>query len=74
MRGVFLDISKAFDTVWHEGLLLRIIFKWYPRKPSKTFTCFSIFLQTTSSSKWNSSWENANVWVPQGSILGPLLL
>ena len=22
--GVFLDISKAFDKVWHEGLLFRL--------------------------------------------------
>ena len=24
VRGVFLAISKAFDEVWHEGLLLKL--------------------------------------------------
>ena len=24
VRGVFVNISKAFDNVWHEGLLLKL--------------------------------------------------
>ena len=28
IRGVFLDISKAFEKVWHEGLFLKIKAEW----------------------------------------------
>ena len=28
IRGVFLDISKAFEKVWHEGLFLKIKTEW----------------------------------------------
>ena len=24
MRGVFLDISKAFDKVWHKGVIFKL--------------------------------------------------
>ena len=53
VRGVFLDISKTFDKIWLEGLLLKIS-KWHLWKSFKTVRLFSMFLQATSSSKWTT--------------------
>ena len=25
VRGVFLDMSKAFDKVWHDGLIFKVL-------------------------------------------------
>ena len=73
MRGVFLDISKAFDRVWHKGLLYKL-------------KCMSIdgnFLKLVKSFLSNryqrvvlngqaSSRAEFKAGLPQGSILGPL--
>ena len=53
VRGVFLDISKTFDKIRLEGLLLKIS-KWHLWKSFKTVRLFSMFLQATSSSKWTT--------------------
>ena len=40
IRGVFLDISKAFDMVWHKGLFLKIKAQWDIPQITKYFRRF----------------------------------
>ena len=73
-RAVTLDISKAFDRVWHAGLLHKL--KSYGIS-GQIFGLISSFL----SSRWLWVVLNGktpqeypvNVGVSQGSILGPTL-
>ena len=72
--GVFLDVSKAFDKVWHDGL----IFKLRPNGISgDVINVFQGFLRNRKQrvvlNGQCSSWANVNAGVPQVSILGPLL-
>ena len=73
-RGVFLDISKAFDKVWHEGLLYKL--KGYGVEGG-LYNILENYLydrkQRVVLCGPSSSWINVNAGVPQGSVLGPLL-
>ena len=73
-RGVFLDISKAFDRVWHVGLLyklklLGICGSYYKLVESFLDSRHQRVVLNGQSSKWSL----VEAGVPQGSILGPLL-
>ena len=74
VRAVFLDISKAFDRVWHKGLLLKLNFVgirgslllWFPDYLTNR-------RQRVVLPGDCSDWTLTKAGVPQGSILGPLL-
>lgn len=73
-RGIFLDISKAFDRVWHEGLVFKLQSYGISGQLLGLIKNFlSERLQRVVINGQTSTWEKILAGVPQGSILGPLL-
>ena len=74
VRGVFLDISKAFDKVWHDGLIYKLKQNGVAGDLLDTLTNFlKERKQRVVLNGQYSTWINVEAGVPQGSILGPLL-
>ena len=74
VRGVFLDISKVFDRVWHEGLLFKL--QQYGIS-GELIILIKGFLncrkQRVVLNGQQSSWADIKAGIPQGLILGLLL-
>ena len=71
MRGVFLDISKAFDKVWHIGLLFKAGVEGQSLALLKDYLYSG--KQRVVLNGQTSDWRKINSGVPQESVLGPLL-
>ena len=75
VRGVFLDISKAFDKVWHSGLLFKL--QAYGVE-GQLLALLKDYLhnhkQRVVLNDQTSDWRKINSGVPQRSVLGPLLI
>ena len=73
VRSVYLDISKAFDSVWHNGLLYKLK---RCGVSGQLLLLIQSFLkdrkQRTVLNGQSSNWGDISAGVPQGSILGPL--
>ena len=74
IRVVFLVIKKAFDKVWHKGLIHKLslcgiqgdLLDWFENYLHGR-------LQRVIINGQSSDWAEFNAGVPQGSVLGPLL-
>lgn len=72
--GIFLDFSKAFDTLDHEILLYKLEHLGIRGIPNNLFRDYlSGRKQSVYCNQNYSSFQNLYKGVPQGSVLGPLL-
>ena len=72
--AIFLDLSKAFDRVWHEGLIYKLEFNGLHGNVLRIVNSFlADRKQRVVLNGQCSKWDTISAGVPQGSVLGPLL-
>jgi Skp family chaperone for outer membrane proteins len=74
MVGIFLDLSKAFDTISHEILLRKLMFYGIRGTTNNWVKDYlTNRKQFVNYNNCKSRMGNIDIGIPQGSILGPLL-
>ena len=75
VRGIFLGISKAFDKVWHKCLLFKLESYGVESDLLSSLECYlTDRKQRLVLNGKTAGWRKINFGMPQGSVLGPLLL
>ena len=70
--GIFIDLSKAFDTISHEKLIYKMNFYGIRGVSLELIKSYlSGRVQSTKFQSENSDESNIEYGVPQGSVLGP---
>ena len=73
MRAVFLDLSKAFNRVWHDGLLYKLEVNGISGNILQLIkNSLKDRKQRVVLNGKSSKWESISAGVPQGSLLGSL--
>ena len=72
--AAFLDVEKAFDKIWHNGLRFKIFQLDLPTKMTRWLSDFLVgrLIQVNVNNLFSSQ-INPKAGVPQGSVLSPLL-
>ena len=74
VRTVFLDILKAFDKVWHDGLMFKLEYNGISGNLLKLLQNYlKNRKQRAVQNGSYSDYSSIESGVPQGSVLGPLL-
>ena len=72
--AIFLDISKAFDKVWHDSLIFKMRQNGVSGRLLKLFQSYlTNRIQRVVLNGCSAKYSTIESGVPQGSVLGPLL-
>eukprot|EP01083_Nonionella_stella_P065870 172961_1 len=75
LDAVFTDFSKAYDTIWHDGLIYKLNKLW--NISGNLLYVIIAFLRgrhtRVQMKDGYSKWRKQNIGVPQGSPLSPIL-